>query len=63
MEAHLDHPVSAVSQTDMEDIIVAFGEARMPISPRLLDFKSAVGFHQQLKALYGMDADWGERRI
>lgn len=57
MEAHLDHPVSAVSQTDMEDIIVAFGEARMPISPRLLDFKSAVGLHQQLKALYGMDAD------
>lgn len=63
MEAHLDHPVSAVSNADVEDIIVAFGEARMPISPRLSDFKSAVDLHQQLKALYGMDADCGERRI
>lgn len=63
MEAHLDHPVSAVSNADVEDIIVAFGEARMPISPRLSDFKSAVVLHQHLKALYGMDAGCRERRI
>lgn len=63
MEAHLDHPVSAVSKADVEDIIVAFGEARMPISPRLSDFKSAAGLHQHLKELYDMNADCGERRI
>lgn len=63
MEAHLDHPVSTVSNADLEDIRVAFGEARMPISPRLSDFKSAVVLHQQLKALYGMDAGCRERRI